>query len=372
MVIGVSFVILVYAYAGYPLLIALLAHFFPLDVKSDDSYLPKVSALIPVYNGVAFVRSKLDSLLQMDYPQNKLEILICSDTSNDGTDEILNEYESRYPERVQVFRMESRSGKPSILNRLRKHASGEVLLMTDIRQPLVKQCLLSLTRLLADPSVAVVGGQLVLTETTGPGIYWRYENWIRACEARFRGLVGVSGSIYAIKAHYMEDLPADVILDDVWIPAIQRLKHRKVLRSAEAIAFDKAEGNEQEFRRKTRTLGGNYQLFFRLPGLLLPFVNPSWFEMMSHKVFRLLCPWALVSLLLACVWIVLQPKLAGGQLTYQLICILLIAQVTFYLMAIGGSRSGRLGQLARTFVILNLAAVLGLWRFLTGKLQITW
>ncbi len=363
-----SLLLLVYAYIGYPLLIALLARYFPLRLQTASRASPMVSVLIPVYNGGDFVARKIDSLLAQDYPRDKLELLLCSDASNDGTDKVLVDYAARFPGIVRNFRMEERSGKPLILNFLRKEARGEVLLMTDIRQPLEKNCIEVLVTKLASHNVAVVGGMLLLRGRTGAGFYWKYEKWIRQCESDFRSVTGVSGSLYVIYAEDMPELPRDIILDDVWVPSVQRLRGKRVILAPEAVAWDDAMDDEQEFGRKVRTLAGNYQLLVRLPALLSPFHNPSWFEFISHKVVRLLCPWALLVLLLSNIVLLQEVE---GMMAYGMMA-LLGGQLLFYLLAALGKKAGAPGKLARTFVILNFAAVVGLWRYMLGRQKIAW
>ena len=138
-----------------------------------------------------------------------------------------------------------------------------------------------------------------------------------------------------------------------------RASKRAFLFAPEAVAWDDAFADEREFRRKVRTLAGNYQLFARLPLLLIPIANPSWLETMSHKVLRLLCPWALLALAVA--------SIVDRRLQW-----LLLAQAAFYLLAAIGPRATKLGTLARTFVVLHAAAVVGLFRFVSGTQRITW
>ena len=363
-----SLLILFYTYVGYPLLIALLARCCPLRLKPVEGHAPLVSVLIPVYNGQDFIRDKIDSLLDQDYPGHKLEVLLCSDASDDRSDKILEDCEKKFPDQVRVFYMQQRSGKPAILNRLRKEARGEVLLLTDIRQPLKQDCVRKLVARLEIPGVGVVGGMLLLRGRTGAGLYWRYERWIRQSESDFRSVTGVSGSLYVIAAEDMEDLPEDIILDDVWVPSVQRLRRHRVVLEPEAIAWDEAMDDGREFGRKVRTLAGNYQLMARLPALLSPFHNPSWFEFLSHKVMRLVCPWALLSLFLSNLFLLFQ---AEGQ-WLMVLELLMGGQLLFYVLAVLGTRAGALGRLARTFVVLNIAAVVGLWRYVSGRQKIAW
>lgn len=367
-----SAAVLVYTYVGYPLLVALLARLFPWRAEVDPYWLPTVSVLIPAYNAAPYVRRKLDSLLALDYPADRLEILVYCDGSLDRSADIAREYSARDP-RVRVIESTNRLGKPHALNVMREAARGEVCLMTDIRQPLARNALRALVARLSDPRVGCVSGNLVLKGKSAAGLYWRYENWIRNSEARFRSMVGATGPIYVVRRADLLSLPADTILDDQWIPMRLRLQGRRLLLSLEAEAYDTAFDNKREFVRKVRTLAGNYQLFTRLPALLLPFVNPSWFETASHKLLRLATPW-LLALLFASSFIgALSPAWAVGGAAWSLgLRVLFAAQVVFYLAAMAGAALGRFGALARGFVVLSTAAVVGLWRYARGAQKVTW
>src|SRR5262249_9638022 len=136
-------------------------------------------------------------------------------------------------------------------------------------------------------------------------------------------------------------------------------------------AFESALEDAEEFPRKVRTLAGNYQLFYQMPGLLLPFVNPTWFELVSHKLMRLVCPWAMLALFVA------SASTAAGfgissPIEADLLRALVVVQLGFYALALLGRGAGRLGALCRTFVVLNAAAVVGLWRFARGEQRVTW
>ena len=169
----------------------------------------------------------------------------------------------------------------------------------------------------------------------------------------------------------MRALPEGVILDDMWVPLRLRLAGRHILFAEGAIAYDDAFGDKREYGRKVRTLAGNYQLFALLPALLVPFKNPSWFETVSHKLLRLVCPWALVGLLAAS-WVGAITKAEASPIILYGLRPLLGGQMAFYLFALLGEWGGRIGSLCRTFVVLNSAAVVGLWRFVTGAQKVTW
>jgi biofilm PGA synthesis N-glycosyltransferase PgaC len=351
----------------------LCARIMPLRTRRDEAWLPTVTACIPVYNAARYLPAKLDSLLALDYPKDKLDIIVLSDGSTDETDQIAARYAGSSGGRVTVMRNQARSGKPTALNRMRAAATGEVLLLTDVRQPLAAPSLRAMVSRLADPAVACVSGNLTLPGQAGAGVYWLYENWIRRSEAAFSSMLGVTGPIYVIRKGDLPEVPLDVILDDMWIPMRLRLERRRLLFCEEAVALDEAFGDEREFGRKVRTLAGNYQLLARMPGLLVPLVNPSWLELLSHKVLRLVCPWLLLAFLAASLIAAapLQPtafELSGVWLMRAFA----LGQLFLYLLALMGPRAGRAGIVYRTFVVLNAAALLGLWRFVRGSQKITW
>jgi cellulose synthase/poly-beta-1,6-N-acetylglucosamine synthase-like glycosyltransferase len=364
--------VLVYTYFVYPILIALCARSRPMQIRRDPGHTPMVSALVPVYNAEAYVAEKLESLLAVDYPPERFEILLLSDASEDGSDAILEEYAAKYPDRIRVFRVSERAGKPSALNRMRQEAKGEVLFMTDIRQPVNKRCLRELVSYFGDPDIGAVSGNLELKGGTGAGFYWKYEKWIRKSEGSFRSMVGVTGAVYMVRKKDLPDIPIGITLDDMWVPMRLRLEGKRVAFAPDAIAYDQAFEDDREFGRKTRTLAGNYQLFAALPKLLIPVVNPSWFETFSHKILRLVCPWALLALLGLSAGAMVQGESAFGLWEYRILLALTAGQAGFYALALLGKTAGKLGNIARTFVVLNFAAIVGFWRFLRQSQRITW
>ncbi len=369
--LGALFVIL-YAYAGYPLLVTAWAGVAPrrrLKPTEPSDFEPTVSVCLAVHNGAAHVHPKLKSLQALDYPPHKLEVLIYSDGCTDETEQRVLELSALDP-RVRLIQGSARLGKPTALNRLRAEATGEVLLMTDVRQALAPHALRALVRDLSDPEIGCVSGSLVLQGETGAGVYWRYEKLIRGAEARLGNMVGVSGSIYAIRREDLHDLPTDVLLDDMFVPLRMVQRKMRVALAHEAEAYDLAYADEQEFGRKVRTLAGNYQLMAKLPWLLVPGKNPVWFQFVSHKVLRLVCPWALLVLLASS--LVLAASSGLSELERGFWQFLAAGQLVFYALAALGARAGRLGALARTFVILNVAAIVGLWRFLRKSQAVAW
>lgn len=360
--------LIVYTYAGYPVLVTLWARAFGRPPVAQNELEPTVSVCVAVHDGARYLRNKLKSIQGLDYPRHKLEILVFSDGSRDGSELIAHSLASEEP-RLRVLASDERLGKPSALNALAAAARGEVLLMTDVRQALAPGALRALLAPLADPSVGCVSGNLVLSGATGASAYWRYEKLIRGAEARLGAMVGVSGSIYVIRRSDFRQLPPDVLLDDMFVPLQVAERRKRIVLSEAAEAYDEAFSDEQEFGRKARTLAGNFQLVALLPWLLLPHRNPVWFQLWSHKLLRLVCPFALLGLLFASNVLAWSDLPAYQRSGWQALA---LGQWLFYGLAALGAHAGKLGALARTFVVLNAAAVAGLWRFLRGTQRVAW
>ena len=363
--IGAGLLVCAYTWLGYPALIGLLSRLRSSGVETKGEWSPSITACVAVHNGAAHIEAKLGSLLSQDYPPDLVEVLVYADGCTDDTVTLVAKVAARDP-RVKLVEGTKRAGKPTALNHMRRIAKGEVLVMTDVRQPLSRNSFRSLVCALGPETVGCVSGNLVLVGLTGASFYWKYENWIRSKEARFRSMVGVTGPLYAVRRADLPELPSDTILDDMWIPMRLRLSGKRLLFAPDAEARDDAFDDEREFSRKARTLAGNYQLFARLPRLLIPGLNPSWFETFSHKILRLICPWVLVAL----------PVLTAMELASldppAWLSWFAAIQVLFLIAAIAGPRAGRATALARSFVVLNAAAIVGLWRFLSGRQRITW
>ncbi|HLQ76819.1 MAG TPA: glycosyltransferase family 2 protein, partial [Terriglobia bacterium] len=193
-------------------------------------------------------------------------------------------------------------GKAEAINRAVRSARGTVLVFLDARQSLNRNVIRELTANFSDPEVGAVSGELILVKDGGSGIglYWKYEKFIRMSESRIHSVAGATGAIYAIRRECFRELPEDTILDDVVLPMSIVLSGKRVVMDPAAQAFDRvSEDPKSEFRRKVRTLTGNFQLLSYMPELLSPGRNPIFLQFISHKVARLLCPYALTGLLIS-------------------------------------------------------------------------
>jgi len=361
-----SAVVIAYAYVGYPLLLWLRSWWSPRPVMHGVDA-PRVSAVMVVRNEEGNITKKLENLLTLDYPPEKLEVVVVSDGSTDGTVTALTEF-ARHDSRLKsLVKAESR-GKAAGLNNAIASATGEVLLFTDARQQIEPHALRLLIENFADPAVGAASGELMLGDPAsgetgkGMGLYWRIEKKIRELESASGSVAGATGAIYCARRELLDPLPEGTILDDVLLPMQVVRRGSRVIFDSRARAWDSPDlGSRREFARKVRTLSGNYQLL-QLAPWLLGSGNAIRFEFVSHKLLRLVVPFALLALLISSLF-----------LTGTLYRAALFAQLAFYalsLIALGGMKIGPLSRIAdpaRTFVVLNSAAMVAFVNFVTGR-----
>lgn len=300
--IVVSLAFLVYVHIGYPVLLMVWRRFAHRPVRKEY-WEPSVSILIAAHNEKDTIAAKLLNCLQLDYPAEKVEVVVALDAPTDGTDQVVRQHLTG---NIKVVSLPRRQGKSGALNHAAALAHGDILVFADARQRFDRSALRELTANFRDPAVGSVSGELILLDEHGreaanaAGIYWRYEKWIRAREAEIHSMMGATGAIYAIRRELFKRVPPDTILDDVAIPMSIVLRGKRAVFDGSARAYDQvASDPEIEYGRKVRTLMGNYQLLAYMPELLAPFRNPVWFQFVSHKVARLAVPYFLVLLLVA-------------------------------------------------------------------------
>lgn len=372
-----SIAFVIYVYAGYPILLSLISRAAKRRVKKGFSE-PHVSVILSVFNEEKKIGEKLHNLLRLDYPEEKLEILIGSDGASDATDRIISEFHSP---RVRFFKFVSNFGKPNVLRALVREAKGSILLFTDARQRFDINAVRSLVQNFEDPEVGCVSGELYFEQTAreplsntakGMNTYWNYEKFLRKRESEIGSMLGATGAIYAIRKNLFPDVPADILVDDMYIPlAIIEKGYRAVFES-EARAYESrvSKSGREEFTRKVRTLAGNYQILTRFPGLFNPFKSPIAWQIVSHKLLRLVMPFALAVLLVT-------NLLLAARLSYFLF---FAGQVLFYSAAalearrdeLARSKRKGIGYIPYTFCLLNYSAFMGMIKFLRGNLKASW
>ncbi|WP_114238538.1 glycosyltransferase family 2 protein [Dyella sp. C9] len=318
--------LLAHIFVGYPLCVWLQARLFPRAIAKQPCT-PTVTVVIAAYEGAAHIEAKLVSLGALQYPRELVDILVACDGCTDDTARRALQFGD---ERVRVLEYPSRRGKAACLNDAVRHARGEVLLMTDLRQRLAPGALQELVANLADPSVGAVGGELMLSDPeTGfaqsVDAYWRYEKLIRHAESRSGSTIGVSGALYAIRRSLFQPLPDGTVLDDVLVPMRVIASGHRVVFEPAAVAWDRVtQAPTEERRRKIRTLAGNCQLIQLAPWLLLPWRNPAWFRFVSHKLLRLLGPWLLVGLAISSACLASSSLVCAATLALLLLASLLV------------------------------------------------
>ncbi|SRR5579871_556466 len=325
---------LLYVHVGYPLVLWAWSAVAGRAVRKN-SWEPTVSILIAAHNEHDTIERKILNCLDLDYPLDKLQVVIALDAPTDGTDLVAAAYES---DNVHVVSVRKHLGKAGALNRAVAASRGAVLLFSDARQRLDRGALRELVANLHDPEVGSVSGELVLLDDSGReaadgmGLYWRYEKWLRAREARIHSMMGATGAIYAIRREYYKRMQPDTILDDVFVPMSIVLRGKRAVFEGAARAFDRVSASpEVEYGRKVRTLMGNFQILARMPALMSPLHNPVWVQYMSHKAARLMVPYAMAALFVANLFV------RDGIYLW-----LLAAQCAFYLLAgFGGVLSHR-------------------------------
>jgi biofilm PGA synthesis N-glycosyltransferase PgaC len=361
---GSAFLI-AYTYAGYVAWLWLRARLRSWPVLRAQQE-PYVSIVMVARNEERWLEDKLRNLLEADYAPERSQIVVVSDGSTDRTDAILREQGN--DSRVQIVLNQLSRGKASGLNDAIAVASGEVIVFTDVRQKIEPGAIRLLMENFADPEVGCVSGALMLGDpeageaACGMGLYWGIEKKIRELESESGSVVGATGALYAVRRDLLPSVPEGTVLDDVFIPMQVVKQGKRVIFDPRARAWDSPDlGAEREFARKVRTLSGNYQLVQLAPWLLTG-ENPLRFEFISHKLLRLVVPFALAVLLIS-------SMLLSGPV-YRSAFVL---QALFYgLSLLAGLRLNRgplagMSDAALTFVVLNSAAALAFVNFLTGR-----
>lgn len=369
----ITVVLLAYTYIGYPIMLRIWAALrAPGPRAAAECFTPSVSLLVVAHNEAAGIEARLENLLALDYPVARREILVASDGSTDDTAARAGKFRDAG---VMTVAFHQRRGKSAVLNDLVARARGDIVVFADARQRFAPGALRALATPFADPAVGAVSGELILTDDAGStaahgvGFYWTYEKFIRRHESRVDSTVGATGAIYAIRRSLFAPIPDDTLLDDVLIPLRIARQGYRVLFEPGAGAYDRMSPTAGvEFMRKVRTIAGNFQLFARERWLMNPFVNRLWVQTISHKGCRLLSPLCLGAGFVANLLLIHEPFYRWA----------LGAQIVFYVAAIGGHllqgsvKKNPVLSIPYAFCLMNCAAVLGFFRFVSRRQPVTW
>ncbi len=364
-------VLLAQTYFLYPLWLLLLSRLRPArrGAPLGSGTWPTVSLVVAAHDEAGCIEEKLQNSLALDYPPDRLEVLIGSDGSTDGTDALVR----AYPDPRVHLSAAPRAGKTSVLNRCIPAGRGEVVVLSDANTRIEAGALKALVRHFENPEVGAVCGRLQLYNPTKAeyeeSAYWKYESWLKALEGTQGAVVGANGGLYALRRDLFSPLPPSTIVDDFVIALRLLDEGYEVLYEPAALAWEETtEDYGREFGRRARIAAGNFQSLGLVPGLLSPLRGFPSFAFWSHKVLRWFAPALMLVALVA-------NLLLLGQPFYRLT---LAAQLGFYALAwlgslsVGPSLLRRIAGVAYYFVTMNLAIVVGFWRFLRNSQAAAW
>jgi cellulose synthase/poly-beta-1,6-N-acetylglucosamine synthase-like glycosyltransferase len=363
--------LIVYTYVGYPALVFLWSRLYRRPVRRAD-ITPRVSVIIAAHNEERDLAAKLENTLALDYPRDKLEVIVASDCSTDRTDDIVRSYAGRG---VLLCRQPERRGKTACQNQAVEMASGDILVFSDATTRYEPSVLRQIVRSFADPTVGCVAGQLVYEDRSATAVgagcrsYWGYEKFIKRCESELGSLIGVSGCLYALRARCHRRLAADMIEDFVVATEVH-LQGLRTVYEPEAVATEDTNSRSgEEFQMRVRVMQQTMSALLRYRGVLNPWRHGMYaVQMISHKVLR----YAMPAFLLAA-WIS-SWALANAAL-FRLVW---VGQAVFYATALLGwwcdQKGIKPGPLALPYYLVlgNAAVVAAFWRLVRGDARVVW
>jgi poly-beta-1,6-N-acetyl-D-glucosamine synthase len=380
-----SVLLLTYIYVGYPVLIVLMAKFLRNPVKKK-AITPSVTIIIPTFNEEEVIREKLENTLQLDYPRDRLQILVCDDASNDHTAEIVRSFAV---EGVELSEAAARSGKVGGLNRALDLAAGEIFIIADADILPSPDAVRELVANFGDETVGCVVAQTKMASAGGgtgesSGLYWRYEARIRQSESDIHSTVAATGHFMALRRKLLQPIPMNIILDDFYLAMMTIRQGYRVISEPRALAWERpTQSMRDEMTRRSRLIAGRFQII-SLSRDYLPYL-PSLlqFEVISHKFLRLAIPHLMIAALLANILFVLIPLQADFPSVWAIgLRVTLILQGLFYGLAIAGKLLfGRLSNRSKLIKFLmlpyflcatNFAGFTGLADFVSGRRSVLW
>ena len=360
----------IYPYALYPLLAAALCGLRPRPVRRG-AIEPQVTVVISAYNEVAHIEATVRNKLAQDYPRDRLDVLVVSDGSTDGTDEVLRSLAAEDP-RVRYLRQEPRRGKTAALNLMVERAKGEIIVFSDANSMYRPDALRKLVASFADPQVGYVSGRMIYVNRDGSLVgdgcsaYMRYENWLRARETLIGSIVGVDGGVDAVRRSLYRPMGDDQLPDFVLPLGVVDQDRRVVFEPDAQLCEDALNESGAEFRMRVRVSLRAFWALQSMAHLLSPLRQPvfAW-QLWSHKVLRYL---SFAPLAVACA---LNVALVGQGPLYG---ILLALQAAFWLAAAAGAAGVQFAaaRFAYYFALLNFASAVAFVRFLRGHKSVMW
>jgi len=376
---------IVYAYLGYPVIITLMARLIPTKKYPEIEIIPHITLIIAAYNEALVINEKINNSLALDYPSDKLQIIVVADGSDDETPDIVRGY-ADYG--VTLLYDPPRRGKAAAINRAVQVSNGEILVFSDANNHYVSNVLKKLIIPFADPKVGATSGSKRISNQgsqlgVSEGLYWRYESFIKRQETRLGCCTGVAGEILAVRHTLFEPLPENIINDDFYIAMCLIRRGYNIIFVPDAWSLEPISLSAFDERvRRTRIIAGRYQAL-RLAHRILPIGRPFLFwQSISHKFIRPLVPFAMLGALVTNILVVFIPSqtlIWFWMNSFSSIdWVLLLLQILFYMMAFIGHKfswTGRLKTLLYlpTFLVnSNLTAINGLWFYLSGRQTNLW
>jgi cellulose synthase/poly-beta-1,6-N-acetylglucosamine synthase-like glycosyltransferase len=357
-----------YAYFGYPLFLTLLARIRPKKLHLlTNAELPSVSILIPAHNEEAVIAKKLQNTLSLDYPRDKLELVVVSDGSTDRTDTIVKKFTADCP--LQFIRVDSRKGKANALNKGLQHVNGEIVVFSDSSIMLEKDALKAITKAFADSEVGCISGEDHIPGGGGEGLYGQYELYLRNLESQTSSIVGASGSFYAQRRQLCIPFIEGLAPDFLSVLNTVQQGYRAISEPSAKGIMSAVSDTGAEFRRKVRTLLRGMTTLWAKRSLMNPLKNATFaFVLISHKLMRWLVPLFLMVMLVANCYLVSSMFYLG----------VLLLQLLFYGLAVlawlrvGGLDQRFLGKIPLYFTIVNVAIFQAWLLFFRGVRQEIW
>lgn len=364
-----------FTYIGYPVVLILLSKTCGKDIKKDDEYLPTVSLIIAAYNEESFIEKKILNSLRLNYPKDKMEIIVVSDASNDQTDEVVKKYKQQG---VQLLRVEGRVGKNLARNHAVMASRKEIIVFSDATTLYQSNAIRKLVRNFADSSVGMVSGHVSFSDKRNGmmGIvtrfYWLYENAIKKAQSRLFSLTGSVGCISAFKRHLYHSLPANV-LEDFTLPLIILSQNHRVVYESEARAFEEVNKNpEQEYRMRVRLIRGAIAgLFYASQFLSFKKHQAIGIQLVLHKILRWMFPLYTLQLFLFNIFFFLQ-------FDSYFFDLMMIVQFAFYSFAVLGLFTqlpgvvGKIISFPTYFLVVNVASLRAFYLAITSELEASW
>jgi cellulose synthase/poly-beta-1,6-N-acetylglucosamine synthase-like glycosyltransferase len=364
--------VMAFIYVGYPALMLALSVVFRRPVRRAD-ITPRVSVIIAAYNEERDIEAKLKNTLALDYPRDRMEIIVASDCSTDRTDEIVRRFKKRG---VILHRQPERFGKTVAQNRAVKVSSGEILVFSDATTMYEPDAIRKIVRSFADPEVGCVAGQLIYVDAAASAVgkgcrsYWGYEKFLKRCESHIGSLVGVSGCLYAVRRICHARLANDMI-DDFVIATEIHLQGLRTVYEPEAIAMEDTNHRaKDEFRMRVRVIKQTISAMRRYSEALNPFRHKMFaIQMITHKLLRYVAPLLLILALVS-------SGMASGSVEWLRLAF--FGQLALYGSAIIGWIGERLkinlGPLAIPyyFALVNAASLVAFLKAMGGTPYIVW